>query len=99
MSFDPCNRSLKIPGVHQDSNSQHGSSLGSVSGHSHTLSHSRASLLACTITSPCLGRMPKAKVATLKMHGIVEKSSNQKEHEKEIILVIHYHEIEMVHGR
>jgi hypothetical protein len=27
---------------------------------------SRASLLACTLASPCLGHEPKAKVATLK---------------------------------
>jgi hypothetical protein len=68
MSFDPWNRSLKI----QDSNSQNGSSLGSVSVHSLTLSYipknmrcdSWASFLAHTLVSPCLGREPKARVAT-----------------------------------
>jgi len=34
----------------------------------------------------------------VRMHGIVGRSSSQKEHEKEITLVIHYHEMEMVHG-
>ncbi len=60
-------------GVHQDSNSQSGSPLGSVGVHSFTPSHIlgsmkcdfRASLFAYTFTSPCLGREPKAKVATM----------------------------------
>jgi hypothetical protein len=36
-SFDPCNRALKIWESFRDSNSQHGSSLGSVRAHSLTL--------------------------------------------------------------
>jgi hypothetical protein len=36
-SFDPCNRALKIWESFQDSNSQHGSSLGSVRVHARTL--------------------------------------------------------------
>jgi len=58
--------------VHRGSNSQSGSSFGSVEVHSLTLSHtpknmecdSWASLLACTFASPCLGHEPKARVAT-----------------------------------
>jgi hypothetical protein len=37
MGFDPCNRALKIRKSIWDSNSQHGSSLGSVRVHSLTL--------------------------------------------------------------
>jgi len=59
--------------VHQDSNSQSGSSLGSVRVHSLTLSYtprsmrcdSQASFLARTLANPCFGREPKARVATL----------------------------------
>ncbi len=59
-------------GIHRDSNSQNGSSLESVSVHSLTLSYtpgsmrcdSHDSFLDCTLASPCLGREPKAKVAT-----------------------------------
>jgi hypothetical protein len=59
-------------GVHHDSNSQSGSSLGSVKVHSLTLfctprsikCDSRASLLARTFASPCLGHKSKARVAT-----------------------------------
>jgi hypothetical protein len=62
MGFDP----LKLPsedlGVHWDSNSQYGSSFGSVRVHSLTFfctprsirCDSRASLLACNLISPCL---------------------------------------------
>jgi hypothetical protein len=71
IDFDSCNRSLKI----RDSNSQSGSSLGSVKVHSLALSYiprsmkceSQASLLACTLVSPCLGRERKARVATGKL--------------------------------
>ncbi len=64
-------------GVHWDSNSQNGSSLGSVEFHSLTLSHtsgsmecdSHASFLAFTFVSPCLGREPKVKVATNSQNG------------------------------
>jgi hypothetical protein len=37
MSFDPCNRALKIQKSFWDSNSQHGSSLGSMRVHAFTL--------------------------------------------------------------
>jgi hypothetical protein len=58
--------------VHQNSNLQSGSSLGSVKVHSLTLSYipksmkcdSWTSLLARTFTSPYLSREPKARVAT-----------------------------------
>ncbi len=58
--------------VHQNSNSQNGSSLWNVEVHFLTLSYipesvrrdSRASLLARTFASPGLGRKPKAKVVT-----------------------------------
>jgi hypothetical protein len=54
------------------SNSQSGSSLGSVKVHSFTLSYipknmrcdSQASFLARTLANLCLGRDPKARVAT-----------------------------------
>ncbi len=63
-------------GIHQDFNSQSGSSLGSVGVHSLTLSHtfedmkcdSWASLLARTFVSPCLGCEPKVRVATFDMN-------------------------------
>jgi len=65
-------------GVQKVSNSQSGSSFGSVKVHSLTLSYtpkrmrcdSHASLLACTLASPCLGREPKTRVATI---WVVEK--------------------------
>ncbi len=65
MGFDLCNCFLKIPKVHQDFNSQHGNSFKSVSVHFHTLPHSRASLLACALASPCIGRKPKLRVVTI----------------------------------
>jgi hypothetical protein len=72
MNFDPWNCFLKIQKSIWDSNSQNGSSLGSVKIHSFTLfctpgsmrCDSQASVLACTLTSPCLGHEPKARVAT-----------------------------------
>jgi len=59
-------------GVHWDSNSQSGSSLGSVGVHSLTLSYtfgnmtcdSQATFLARTFVSPCFDHEPKARVAT-----------------------------------
>jgi hypothetical protein len=59
--------------VNWDSNSQNGSSFGSLEVHSLTLSHitrsmkceCRVSFLAYTFTSPCFGREPKVRVATL----------------------------------
>jgi hypothetical protein len=57
-------------GAHWDSNSQHGSSLGSVRVRSLTLfptpesmqCDSQGSLLTCNLASPCLDREPKARV-------------------------------------
>jgi len=74
MGFDPCNHSLKFESP-LDSNSQNGSSLGSVRVLSLTFSYtprsmkcdSRASFLAHTFASPCLGREPKARLRTLKL--------------------------------
>ncbi len=59
-------------GVHRESISQNGSSLGSVNVHSLTLSYtfgsmrcdSRASFLARTLASLCFGCEPKDRVAT-----------------------------------
>jgi hypothetical protein len=64
-------------GVHRDSNSQSGSSLGSVEVHSLTLSYtlgnmrcdSQAFLLAHTFASPYLVHKPKIRVATCKING------------------------------
>jgi hypothetical protein len=75
IGFDPCNCTLKIRESIWDSNSQHGSSLGSVRVHSLTLF---ALLGACDVTHgsfswpvtlqpPCFGRKPKAKVAIIDM--------------------------------
>jgi len=72
MGFDLCNHFLDLK-IHLDYNSQNESSFGSVRVHSLTLSYtpksmrceSRTSLLAHTFASPCLGREPKARVATL----------------------------------
>jgi hypothetical protein len=72
LSFDPWNCSLKFCKFIWDSNSHHGSSLGSVRVHSLTLF---ALPGACDVTPgslpwpatlqpPCLGREPKARVAT-----------------------------------
>jgi hypothetical protein len=63
-------------GVHRDSNSQNGNSLGSVRVHSLTLfctpwsmrCDSRASFLVCTLASPCFGHKPKARVVTKILH-------------------------------
>jgi hypothetical protein len=70
MGSNPYNCALKT----QDSNSQNGSSFGSVKVHSLTLfctlesmrCDSQASLLARNLASPCLGHEPKARVTTLK---------------------------------
>jgi hypothetical protein len=78
-SFDPSKRSLKFQESFWDStltNSQRGSSLGSVRVHSLTLSRLFALLGACDVTPgstsrpatsqpPCLGRKPNARVATI----------------------------------
>jgi hypothetical protein len=73
MSFDPYNCPLKIWESIWESNSQNGNSFGSVRVHSLILfctprsmrCDSWASLLACTLASPCLGHEPKVRVATL----------------------------------
>jgi hypothetical protein len=73
MDFDPWILLSKDLGIHWDSNSQSGDSLGNVRVHSLTLSYilenmkcdSWASLLARTLANPCLGREPRAKVTTL----------------------------------
>jgi hypothetical protein len=74
--FDPCNGALKIQESFWDSNSQHGSSLGSVRVDSLTLSHipgsmwcdSRASSWPAPLQPHCLGREPKARVATFYLY-------------------------------
>jgi hypothetical protein len=73
MGFDPWNHLLKIRDSIGTLNSQNGSSFGSVRVHSLTLfctlgsmkCDSRASFLACNLANPCLGREPKARVATM----------------------------------
>ncbi len=72
MSFDPCNRSLKIQESIWDSNSHNGNSLGNVRVHSLTPFYSpgsmgydsQASLLARNLASLHLGHEPKARVVT-----------------------------------
>ncbi len=72
MSFDPYNRALKIWESISDSNSQHGSSFGSVRVHSLTLFAlpgtcevtPRSLSWPATLRPPCLGCEPKAKVTT-----------------------------------
>jgi hypothetical protein len=72
MGFDPYNCALKVRESFWDSNSQHGSSLGSVRVHAFAF---YALLGACEVTlgspswpttlqPPCLGHEPKARVAT-----------------------------------
>jgi hypothetical protein len=73
MSFDPLQLLSEDLGVHQDSNSQSGSSLGSVRVHSFIVfcnprsmkCDSWASLLVRILASPYLGHKPKARVATV----------------------------------
>jgi hypothetical protein len=75
MSFDPCNRVLKIQESIRDSNSQRGSSLASVRVHALTLFALPGACDATpgcpswptTLQPPYLGRKPKARVATLKV--------------------------------
>jgi hypothetical protein len=72
MWFFPLQSPSQNLGVHQDSNSQNGSSFGSVKVHSLTLfcalgsmrCDSRASFLARNLASPYLGCEPKARLAT-----------------------------------
>jgi len=65
IGFWPLQLLSEHSGVHRDSNSQGGSSLGSVKVHSLTLSFTPGfPLLACNLASPCFDHKPKAKVAT-----------------------------------
>jgi hypothetical protein len=69
---NPLKSVSEVSGVHRDSISQSGSCLGSVKVHSLTLSYtpgspwcdSRASLWPAPLQPLCLGREPKARVAT-----------------------------------
>jgi hypothetical protein len=73
----------KVSGVHRDSISQSGSCLGSVRVHSLTLSYipgspwcdSRASLWPAPLQPLCLGREPKARVATDNVQHMKMKST------------------------
>jgi hypothetical protein len=73
MSFDLCNRLLKTRESIKTPTSKVGAHLGMCGFFSLTFSYipgsmksdSRASLLARTFASLCLGREPEAKVATL----------------------------------
>jgi hypothetical protein len=75
MGFDPCNRSLKIQESIRIPTPKVGVHLGVWRFNSPTLLYFqppgnmncdyRASLLARAFTTPCLGRKPKARVATL----------------------------------
>jgi len=70
MEFWPMQSLYENSKIHQDSNFQSGSSLGSVKVHSLTLSYtpgrmqrnSQASFLARNLASPCLDYEPKARV-------------------------------------
>jgi hypothetical protein len=72
MGFDPYNRALKIQKSIWDSNSYNGSSLGSVKVHILTLFGTPESMwcdshvffLGRNLATLCLGRKPKAGVAT-----------------------------------
>jgi hypothetical protein len=65
IGFWPLQLLSEHSGVHWDSNSQGGSSLGSVRVHSLTLFFTpRLPPLARNLVSPCLDREPKAKVTT-----------------------------------
>jgi len=71
--FGPLKLLFEYLRVHQDSNSQNGSSFGNVEVHSLTLSYIPesmrcdcwASFLAHTFASPCFGRKPKVRVVTI----------------------------------
>jgi hypothetical protein len=81
--------------IHWDSNSQSGSSLGSVEVYSLTLSHTpesmkcdfQAWLLARTFVSPCLGYKLKVKVTTTFVN-ISFNSSYWEGHELDATLAI-----------
>jgi hypothetical protein len=71
MGFDPCNHSLKIWESTETPTPNMEVHLGSVSVHFHTLPRSRVFLLARALVSPCLGRDPKARVATCTLWSIL----------------------------
>jgi hypothetical protein len=83
MRFDPLQLPYEGLGVHQQSNSQSGSSFGSVGVHCLTLSYTPGSMkcdswdlfLARTFASPCFSREPKAKVMTLILLTLIPKVS------------------------
>jgi hypothetical protein len=62
MGFNPCNRPLKIWESIWESNSQNGSSLGSVRVHALNLLH--PSFMARNLVNLCFGHEPKARVVT-----------------------------------
>jgi hypothetical protein len=71
MSFDPCNRSLKIQESTRTLTPKTGVPLGVQSSIPHTLLHSQEHemwllgfVLARILASPCLGHEPKARVVT-----------------------------------
>jgi hypothetical protein len=77
LDFDPCNCFLHSR-IHQDSNSQGGSSFGSVKVHSLTLSFTLGLLfLAHNIANLYLGQEPKARVATCTMHPMCFDTKHQ----------------------
>jgi len=65
LCFNPYNRSLKIWESTETPNSQSGGSFRSVRVHSSHFPSLPGFLLARNLTSPCLGREPKARVAII----------------------------------
>ncbi len=97
-SSDLCNCALKIRESIRDSNSQHGSSLGSVRVHSLTLF---ALPGACDVTPmcpswpttlqpPCLGHEPKAKVVTTSLQ-LVPRSYFVKKKDGSLRMCVDYY--------
>jgi hypothetical protein len=78
MGFGPCNFSLKILESIRTATPKMGVHLGVWGAFPHTLLHSRGSLLAFTLASPCCGREPKTKVATYHMQQQSSKNFNMK---------------------
>jgi hypothetical protein len=81
MHFDPLQLLSENSRVYRESNSQSGSSFGSVGVHSLTRSYtlesmkrdSQASFLARTFASPCLGREPKVRAVTIGDRNSVDR--------------------------
>ncbi len=65
MGFDHCNHSLKIRESTRTPTPNMGAHLGVWMSILTLFPHSRASLLARTLASPCLGCKPKARIATI----------------------------------